>query len=122
MHVRVLLAAIKYRGDYPIPAAPATDRVRHELSRAAPGVVDGYVEIRGRRFSVPDVLCGHEVRVRIGLDGHITVFDKQDRRVAEHSLEAGGSGWVTVPGHHKRLWDDTLRVERRDLAVYEEVA
>ena len=83
---------------------------------------DGYVEIRGRRFSVPDVLCGHEVRVRIGLDGHITVFDKQDLRVAEHSLEAGGSGWVTVPGHHKRLWDDTLRVERRDLAVYEEVA
>ncbi len=30
-------------------------------------------------------------------------------------------GWVVVPGHHAQLWADTLHVEQRPLAVYEEV-
>ena len=30
-------------------------------------------------------------------------------------------GWVTAPDHHAALWADTLAVERRPLAVYEEV-
>ena len=83
---------------------------------------DGYVDVRGVRYSVPDALCGQAVSLRISLDGQIAVFDAKDRCVAEHGLRPGGSSWVTVPGHHKRLWDETLKVERRPLAVYEEVA
>ncbi len=83
---------------------------------------DGYVEVRGNRYSVPDSLCGQTVACRITLDGRLTIFDAQDRAVAEHRLAPTSEGWVTVPDHHKRLWDETLKVERRDLAVYAEVA
>jgi hypothetical protein len=38
-----------------------------------------------------------------------------------HEVMRGAQGWVTVPAHHADLWADTLAVERRPLAVYEEV-
>ncbi len=82
---------------------------------------DGYVEIRGARYSVPDTLCGQAVTVHISLNGQIHVLDAAERRVATHRQCRPGSEWVTVPAHHQRLWDETLNVERRDLAVYEEV-
>lgn len=83
---------------------------------------DGYIDIRGNRYSVPDVLCGETVVCRLTLDGRLTVFDAKDRAVADHRLRPAREGWVSVPAHHERLWDETLKVERRDLAVYAEVA
>ena len=82
---------------------------------------DGYVEVRGTRYSVPDRLCGQPVTVRLRLDGGITVVDPDDAIAAQHRQQPAGSGWQTVPGHHAQLWRDTLGVERRDLAIYAEV-
>lgn len=82
---------------------------------------DGYIDVRGNRYSVPDALRGKPVTVRIGLDGFFAVYDDQTK-VVEHRLRPASEGWVTVPSHHEGLWRDTLNVQRRDLAVYEEVA
>lgn len=82
---------------------------------------DAYVEIRGNRYSVPGPLAGQPVRVRITLDGAVTIYDGE-QCVAQHVLQPAAQGWVTVPAHHAGLWADTLAVERRPLAVYEEVA
>ena len=70
---------------------------------------------------MPSQLCGSHVTVRIGLDGILAVYDGETK-VAEHRMRSAGEGWVTVPEHHERLWRETLRVERRDLRVYAEVA
>ena len=102
----------------PLPRLPFDTSYREVRSVA----FDGYVEVRGNRYSVPDRLCGQRVAVRITLDGQLTVFDAKDRVVAEHRLTPAHAGWVTAPAHHQRLWDETLKVERRDLAVYAEVA
>lgn len=82
---------------------------------------DGYIEVRGNRYSVPDHLASQVVAVRIGLDGELRVF-AGEQVVARHRLQAARAGWVTVPDHHARLWRSTLKVEQRALAVYEEVA
>lgn len=82
---------------------------------------DGYIEVRGRRYSVPHELAGQFVRLRLGLDGTLAVYDGE-QVVAQHCLAAEGSGWVTVPEHHAGLWQRTLGVERRDLTVYEEAS
>lgn len=102
----------------PLPA------VRFDTAYREPRWVgwDGYVEVRGNRYSVPDTLCGQAVQVRIGLDGHIGVYDVEGDCVAEHFQRPAAQGWSTTPGHHERLWRQTLNVERRDLAVYEEAA
>ena len=81
---------------------------------------DGYIEVRGNRYSVPAAYCGQPVTVWIGLDHSLRVVDGQDRCVAEHRLRPAGAGWQTIPTHHAALWQDTLQVERRGLAVYEE--
>lgn len=81
---------------------------------------DGYVEVRGNRYSVPHGLCGELVTVRVGLDGQITIYDLEHEVAAEHRLRPVGEGWSTVPGHHERLWRETLAVERRPLCIYEE--
>jgi transposase len=82
---------------------------------------DAYVEIRGNRYSVPAALAGRPVRVRITLDGTVAIYDGE-QCVAQHRLQTPAQGWVTVPDHHAALWADTLAVEQRPLAVYEEVA
>lgn len=82
---------------------------------------DAYVEIRGNRYSVPAPLAGRPVQVRIALDGAVAIYDGE-QCVAQHRLQPLSQGWVTVPAHHAGLWADTLAVERRPLAVYEEVA
>jgi transposase len=82
---------------------------------------DSYVEVRGNRYSVPSELCGKTLEVRIALDGRLRVI-WEDVVVVEHMLQPRCEGWVTVPGHHEKLWEETVRVERRDLLVYEEVA
>jgi transposase len=83
---------------------------------------DGYVEVRGNRYSVPDPLRGKTVSVRISLDAVLSVYDEDGVKAAEHRLRPASEGWVTAAAHHEELWRDTLRVERRDLAYYEEAA
>jgi len=82
---------------------------------------DGYIDVRGNRYSVPAACCGEAVEVRITLDGQLRILDPQGRFIAEHRLAPVRAGWQTVPAHHAGLWQSTLKVARRDLAVYEEV-
>jgi transposase len=82
---------------------------------------DSYIDVRGNRYSVPATLVGQVVVVRIGLDGQLRVY-QDDLLVATHQLRPAEEGWVTVPAHHATLWQQTLKVEQRSLAVYEEVA
>lgn len=81
---------------------------------------DGYIDVRGNRYSVPAQFCGQRVAVRIGLDGSLRVY-AQEQLVAQHRLQPAHQGWVSVPDHHAQLWLDTLHVERRSLQVYEEL-
>ena len=81
---------------------------------------DGYIDVAGNRYSVPDDYRGQEVMVRISLDGRLKVF-AGDKPVTEHLLRDQSEGWSTVPGHHARLWRETLTAQHRDLSVYEEV-
>ena len=82
---------------------------------------DGYIDVRGNRYSVPGELAGRAVSVRIGLDDQLRVY-AGERLVARHTLQNARQGWVSVPEHHAALWDKTLGVERRELTVYEEAA
>lgn len=98
------------------------DTSYYELRQAA---WDGYIDVRGNRYSVPSALSGQTVGVRISLDGSLRVYDIADPNpdklpVATHQLRSTREGWVTVPEHHAALWQDTLRVEQRPLLVYEE--
>ncbi len=102
---------------YPLPPV-RFDTGYHERRWVA---WDAYVDVRGNRYSVPDGLCGQEVAVRIGLDDRITILDPEGRVVAEHLQLPAARGWQTVPGHHARLWQQALAVERRALSAYAEV-
>jgi transposase len=98
------------------------DASYHEFRQAA---WDGYIEVRGNRYSIPDNLCGRTLEVHIGLDGSLRVYDPGNPDpdklpVAAHRLRSAREGWVTEPEHHVALWQDTLRVEQRPLVVYEE--
>ncbi len=81
---------------------------------------DASIPVRGNRSSVPAALAGQRVTVRIGLDGQLAVY-AGEALIARHTLQSARAGWVTVPAHHAPLWQG-LEVERRPLAVYEEVA
>lgn len=82
---------------------------------------DGYIEVRGNRYSVPATLVGQRVAVRIGLDGLLRIF-RADQVVASHQLKSRQEGWRTLTEHRSEMWQSTLQVEQRSLAVYEEVA
>jgi transposase len=82
---------------------------------------DSYIEVRGNRYSVPDHLVGQMVPVRIGLDDQVRVY-AEEQVVATYPLQPRRQGWVTVPGHHRQLWQAVLHVEQRPLSVYEEAA
>ncbi|MDF0666234.1 MAG: IS21 family transposase [Nitrospira sp.] len=81
---------------------------------------DAYIDVRGRRYSVPAQLAGRSVQIRLTLEGELVVYDGE-RRVATHRVVSGEPGWVTISAHHAALWAQTLAVEQRPLAVYEEV-
>jgi hypothetical protein len=81
---------------------------------------DGYVDVRGNRYSVPVEWVGRTVAVRIGLDDTLRVY-ADETMIARHCLQSADRGWVTVPDHHAPLWQ-SLHVEHRPLAVYQEVA
>jgi len=102
----------------PLPAV-RFDTSYHERRTVA---WDGYIDVRGNRYSVPSTLCGSVVAIRVSLEGLLSVYDGGDVKVAEHRLKPIAEGWSTVPDHHEALWQETLRVELRDLAYYEEVA
>ncbi len=53
---------------------------------------DGYIDVRGNRYSVPDKLCGAEVVVHIGLDGVLKVYDHAGELVARHLLKPVADG------------------------------
>ena len=81
---------------------------------------DGYVEVRGNRYSVPAALVGQRVAVRIGLDGLLRVFHA-DQSVTRHQLKNRQEGWSTLTEHRAEMWQTTLQVQQRSLAIYEEV-
>jgi len=82
---------------------------------------DGYIEVRGNRYSVPAALAGQRVAVRIGLDGLLRIY-QAEIMIASHSLKDRREGWSTQPEHRSEMWKSTLPpVEQRALAVYEEV-
>jgi len=99
----------------PLPAV-RYDTAYYETRRVS---WDSYVEVRGNRYSVPDQLAGQAVTVRIGLDDLFQVY-AGEQLVTQHRLQARAEGWVSLPGHHTRLWQDTLHVEQRPLEAYEE--
>lgn len=87
---------------------------------------DGYIDVRGNRYSVPGQLMGQVVSVRIGLDGSLRVYDPRDPDpdrlpVASYTLRSIQEGWGTTPEHQAALWQATLNVEQRPLQAYEEV-
>jgi transposase len=83
---------------------------------------DGYIEVRGNRYSVPAALAGQRVRVRIGLEGLLRIY-QADQLVSTHTLRSRQEGWSTHAEHRAEMWKSTLpQVEQRSLAVYEEVA
>jgi len=81
---------------------------------------DAYIDVRGGRYSVPAQLAGRSVQIRLTLAGELAIYDGE-RLVANHRVASGEPGWVTIPAHHAVLWAQTLAVEQRPLAVYEEV-
>lgn len=89
-----------------------------ELRRVA---WDSYIDVRGNRYSVPAHLVGQRVAVRIGLDGTLRVY-QAETLVATHLLRSYREGWSVIPEHHAGLWQETLKVEQRSLAVYEEMS
>ncbi len=101
----------------PLPTQPYDTSYR-ETRRVA---WDGYIDVRGNRYSVPACLVGQVVRVRISLDGEVRIY-ADDQLVATHQLQSVQQGWVTCPEHHASLWRAAFQVEQRPLAVYEEVA
>ena len=82
---------------------------------------DGYIDVRGHRDSVPAALMSRTVLGHIGLDGTLKIY-QGETSVAEHRLRPVSQGWVKIPAHHAPLWQETLQVQRRSLAVYQEAA
>ena len=105
------------------PALRPLPAQRYDTSYRETRIVgwDGYIEIRGNRYSVPGHLAGKSVNIRIGLDGAASIYYGEELE-ATHQLQPASQGWVTVPDHHQDVWRNTLQVERRPLDVYEAVA
>lgn len=99
----------------PLPTVPYdTSYLEHRMVHW-----DGFIDVRGNRYSVPAHLCGQMVQIRIGLDQRLRVY-AGEALAAEHQLRSAAQGWVSVASHHSGLWQEALQVERRDLSVYEE--
>ena len=82
---------------------------------------DGYIEVKGNRYSVPAALAGQRVAVRIGLDRLLRIYHAETL-VASHTLRSRQEGWSTLAEHRTEMWRTTLpQVEQRALAIYEEV-
>lgn len=120
------VVAERFEGEKPAlhPLPPTRYDTAYQETRL--GAWDGYIDVGGNRYSIPDLLRGQRVPVQIGLDGILRIYDPADPNperlpVATHRLRSQQEGWVTVPEHHTDLWRATLNVEQRPLQVYEEV-
>ena len=82
---------------------------------------DCYIDVHSNRYSVPTTLAGQRVLIRIGLDETLRIYHAE-QLIATHHLQLRQQGWVTLPEHHAPLWQPTIQVEARALAVYAEVA
>ena len=82
---------------------------------------DGYIDVRGNRYSVPIQLVNQTVLVRISLEDQIRVYH-HDQLVAAYCAQSRELGWVTIPEHHAPLWQSTLKVEQRPLEAYQEAS
>jgi len=104
------------------PALKALPKVRYDTSylEYRTAAWDGYIDVRGNRYSVPSHLAPQRLTIRIGLDESLRVYHGQEL-VATHRLQARQLGWVSQPEHHAQLWQQTVQVEKRTLAVYAEV-
>jgi len=80
---------------------------------------DGYIEVRGNRYSLPAALAGQHVAVRIGLDGALRVY-QGETLVASHTLRSKEQGWSSLPEHQAGMWKSTLQVQQRELSAYQE--
>ncbi|MFP1461770.1 Mu transposase domain-containing protein [Escherichia coli] len=49
---------------------------------------DGYIEVGGNRYSVPESLCGQPVSIRISLDDELRIYSNE-QQVASHHLTLG---------------------------------
>ncbi|MCK7511851.1 MAG: hypothetical protein MZV70_52605 [Desulfobacterales bacterium] len=86
-------------------------QVRYDTSYREQRLVhwDGYVDVRGNRYSVPDHLCGKQVEVRIGIDGRLARLCRRHSWSSIQRLRpASGRLGYTVPSHHRRLWQKAL--------------
>jgi transposase len=99
------------------PLPPSRFETDYHLRRQV--AWDGYIEVRGNRYSVPGDQAGRVVQVRLSLSGGLRVY-ADDICIARHQLADAGAGWVSGPEHHQDLWR-RLSVAQRDLAIYEEV-
>jgi len=78
---------------------------------------DGYIEVRGNRYSVPETWCGRPVSIRITLDDELRIHG-DEALVATHRLTQRSPDWQTVPEHHAPLWQQVSMVEHRPLSAY----
>ena len=80
------------------------------------------IEARRQQLHFGDGLIAEEVsELREEWMKHADRVLEDEQLVATHHLQCASAGWVTVPEHHARLWQETLAVEQRPLEVYEEV-
>ncbi len=80
---------------------------------------DGYIEVGGNRYSVPESLCGQPVSIRISLDDELRIYSNE-QQVASHRLCSAVYGWQNRR-HHAPLWQQVSQVEHRPLSAYEEL-
>lgn len=119
------VVAERFEGEKPALCPLPVTRYDTAYQETRLGAWDGYIDVNGNRYSIPDHLRGQRVPVRIGLDGILRIYNPADlefnrQPVATHRLRNRREGWVTVPEHHAELWQTTLNVEQRPLQVYEE--
>ncbi len=91
-------------------AAVAGYGLRYQLLRYPSCLLDGYIEVGGNRYSVPESLCGQPVSIRISLDDELRIYSNE-QQMASHRLCSAASGWQTVPEHHAPLWQQVSQVE-----------
>ena len=83
--------------------------------------VDCYIDVLGNRYSVPSAQVHQTVRIRIGLDRQLRIYDTADQPVATHLLRDGKNEWACDRDHHQPLYQ-AVHVETRDLSQYEGLA
>lgn len=79
---------------------------------------DGYIEVKGNRYSIPSDYSGQMMKIRISLANELKVYDNQDQLITQHRLQSKALGWLTDAAHHQALRES---VQRRPLSDYEAV-